>query len=1224
MTKNKILNYLFDDETCKNIIDFCSAINEASADVYIVMARKAACFVQFLERARYIDFDGKLVTNRLLDYDTEWLRGKKVVLIDDVIVSGTTIFTTIKKIEAAGVASIQVIVLGVNKEYYNVELFEYENMGERKNYITHPYLLLTDAGCIRMCSNIVAIFSLDIAPYDVDFPQHSQIMLSKYNFEQIILNNEWTSYDVSSDLQSENNIKNITLLPTKEIVRKFDAVMGFSVSSIGFFKIRILAKYNTKKNKPYTVNVIPYFLFNEITEKDVLSIYHKLLGDDTIDLSTIAKLRILQYIFAQKLFNIWVESVNSLLGKALTWEIDYTAFSRIIPHYYWENILSISNSKAPLFDGEIQFQKIEPVYLTDKDYCSVDSQSDSIALQPKLVDLFTNLYHNKELESRTIVKEYGSKAFDMPEYTELINRLNHGYSYQDMIRLISGYSDIYDIETTVSLFIDEAIDAGVIVPIIAEECNDTFGRFYFRAYRHGEDVPFGELQEKMCAVLLSNYAAIGGEKALSKLRIEKLLVLFIRIGLIQKIFRPSPQDSIYYNVNIDSYLYGNITTIQDTSSSRHRHFIKYRNEVTWLTDILNEKKIILKDKNGKITGVADPINLPLDRSTLGKISAIGRIFAKLYLNALDKKVPCLTDDDFVLFSTCTYPNDTLNALSAELAIFSDRWKKEENIIRNNLNCNPPKILDLKSNEIYFSINSGQDKFFDFMNQKGAQRINEIRAQLYEDSELNIMGTIWDQFWPENIEWTQKTITPYLLHIIKTEGYLLVSFNLLCRLLFLCVEPDEAQIETWKQQIAEYKNKLLSQWFGDKKAYTDKLFHLCDSVNSALIRKSTLNICMKICNAISSLNASVASVLGDAELMIDRHGKTNQIIRYTHLLYLRLPESEFENIRDPLYEKLASLNLQFQPFPIVEPNAYFPDAGIWIFLPRKCNIYQLRQIVSHIIKDHAKFKITECKVFYNLSDELRLKTIGECGAKRYFGHFTSYSQALADILRSTSKTISSINPTIYWILENAKRNDRTISELENILSSDFTVANRSIIKLNIHRKISTTVFISTPMSTLDRFRKEYNSMSPCKVFVSYSMEDDEHLKKIQLIVDRLQKEGFIVYFYENAPLGTDMIKFMRRIESCDIALIIGSPSYHQKAMEASESGVSLEDGIFADIYQSKNREKIVPVTFGTFKNVIPVPFNKLKGMQFSDYPTNAEMNSFMAAVINKYKTILSKI
>lgn len=1220
MIENSVMNYLFDDDTNNSIIDFCNRVNNSSADVYIIMARKAACFIRFLEKYQYVDFKGKVVTDRLLDFDTKWLQDKSVVVIDDVIVSGTTIYTTIKKLESAGTNSIQVIVLGVNKDYFNPTLFDYTNdLGVPKNYITTPYLLLSDAGCVRMCSNIVAVFSLDISPYDVDFPQHNQVTLSKHCFEQIILNNEWTSYDVSSDLQSENSIKNITFLPTTEIIKKFDSSIGFSIAKNGFFKIRVFAKFNENKKKPYTVNVVPYFLFNEITEEDILLLYGKIIGNDNSNNSTIAKIRILQYIFSKKLFDIWTESVNRLLKKKILWTIDYYSIQRIIPNIFFDRLLYIFNSKEPLLDEKIEILNIGPIIITDETDFKVHKKQKGLVLQQKLVELFTDLYYNKEIESRKIVKKYGRSAFDMPEYTEVINRLKHGYSYQDMLQLIIEYSDVYDIETTVSLFIDEAIDSGVIVPIIAEKINNTFGRYFFRAYRHGEDVPFGELQEKMCAVLLSNYAAAGGDKALSKIRVEKLLVLFIRIGLFQKMFRPSPQDSIYYNVNIDAYKFGSITTIQDKSSTRRTHFIKYRSEASWLTDLLTEKNILLKDQNNSIIGVADPIDLPLDHATTGKIAAIGKIFARLYLNSIDKNNPYLTDDDFVLLSSCTFPNDTLNALAAELAIFSDRWKQKKRLILNSFRLESAKILELKANDIYISINSGQDKFFKFMNQEGAKRINQIRDQLYTNTDYEFMGTAWDQFWPENLEWSPQTLSNSLYYLIINEGYMLVVLNLLCRLLFLCVETDQVQIGIWKQQIEEYKNKIKSHWFKDKMNPTPFL-QLCDRVDSALVKNNTYDCCMSIYQEISDLNTSIISILGDVELIIDRHGKPSQIIRYAHSLFLDIPQSQFESIRDYLYEKFSSLNIQYQFFPIAEPNEYFPEAGIWIFLQRKVSINQLERLISDIYKNNKKFNILGCKIFYNLSDELRLKTNSECGAKRFFGYFNTYSHDLISQLHSHIKEEA---PITYWILENAKANKKALSELGNILYNDFSIVNKSTIEISIYRKISTAVITTVPVSQLEKFRREYKSMKQCTLFISYAVETDEHLAKIKKIVDRLKSEGFIVFFYEDAPLGTDMIRFMRKIESCDIALIIGSPSYLQKAMEKPESGVSFEDGIFSDIYQSDNREKIVPVAFGTMKNAIPVPFNKLKGMQFSEFPTRTEMDSFVAALINKHKNNLSK-
>ena len=653
MKMNKLLDYVFDEETKKGIVDFCNEINASAADIYIAMARKAACFVQFLVKEQLLNIHGELITDRLLDFDTSWLVGKNVILIDDVIVSGTTLYTTIKKLESANVNSVQVMVLGVDKEYFNVDLFDYiTSEGEQRNYIKQPYLLLTDAGCIRMCSNIVAIFALDKIPYDVDFPQHHYISLSKMSFEQMLQNNEWDSYDVSSDLQSENNIKNITLLPTSDIMRKYDSLIGIPISKKGFCKIRLFIDYKENKKRQFTVNAIPYFLFNEIEERDVRSIYSQLFRDDMDGMSVIAKIRMLQYIFAKKLYDLWIESVELVVKRKLENEIEKNTYMRIFPPKYWNSMLDIINSKKPLLNRGIELHEVDLNHIKDNTYSNLDRKQNNVVLQSKLVGLFTDLYHKKEMESRSIVKKYGYKAFEMSEYKEIINRLNHGYSYKDMISYISAYSDIYDIEVTVSLFIDEAIDAGIAVPIIAEEYNVSCGKFYYRAYRHGEDVPFGELQEKMCAVLLTSFKKMGSNKALSKLRIEKILVLFLRIGLNQKLFRPCPQDSIYYNVNIDAYIHGNIATIQDTTSKRKRHYIKYRTEISWLTDILKEKDIIQIDENGKVVDVADPIVLPLDNSTIGKIAAIGTTFGILYKNNLDKLTPAVSDDDLVIFSSC--------------------------------------------------------------------------------------------------------------------------------------------------------------------------------------------------------------------------------------------------------------------------------------------------------------------------------------------------------------------------------------------------------------------------------------------------------------------------------------------------------------------------------------------------------------------------------------------
>ena len=136
MTGDNILNYVFDYFMCKSINEFTNAISLSTADVFMVMSRKAACFITFLKRHGKVSFDGKLVTDRVLDFDTKWLEGKRVILIDDVIVSGTTIYSVIEKLKVAKVCNIKVYVLGVNQKFFNKDIFEYIDSNQQaKNYL---------------------------------------------------------------------------------------------------------------------------------------------------------------------------------------------------------------------------------------------------------------------------------------------------------------------------------------------------------------------------------------------------------------------------------------------------------------------------------------------------------------------------------------------------------------------------------------------------------------------------------------------------------------------------------------------------------------------------------------------------------------------------------------------------------------------------------------------------------------------------------------------------------------------------------------------------------------------------------------------------------------------------------------------------------------------------------------------------------------------------------
>ena len=1226
MNQNEILSSVFDDEMCKSIMDFSHTISCTVADAFIVMSRKAACFINFLKRHGNISFNGDLVTDRILDINLEQFTGKDIVIIDDVVVSGTTIYTMIKKLKSVNAKRIRVFVLGVNKEFYNPQLFLYvDDNGNTQNYIQTPYIPVSDASCTRICSNIVSTFALDISPYDVDFPKHDFKYISKKNFEHIVSNPDWDSYDVSSDLQAQNNIKNITLLPTERIINLFDKTIGLPISKLGFYKIRLFAKYNEKKQS-YLVNAIPYFLFNEITAHDINLIYNEWFGiENQKSIPDVAKVRILQYIIAEKLFKIWNKSICNIFENELTWKIDKSAFYSIFPKDYYSTFINIINSTEKL-NCSINTLILSPNFeYLDNSFESkismTDEQQDNMAvLQTKLIEPFTNLYFTKEKESRDLVLKYGDKAFDIPEYQRIIERLKHGYSYHMLIKLLEDFPNIYDKITTVSLFVDEAIDAGIIVPIIAEESKDGIGTFFFRAYRHGEDVPFGELQEKLSAIMLVNYAKEGGNKILSKLRVEKMLVLLIRIGIKQGIFKPSPQDSIYYNVNIDSYLYGNIATTQDLTSRRSYHYLKHRTDARWLSEVLQDKGILCM-KDDCIESVEDNIDIAIDKQTAAKVAAIGRTFAKLYKNHEDKISPSISDDDLVLFSTCMSPQDILNALAAELSIFTDRWKNIKFRINGLLKSNPNLMYTtILKGDIYTSINSGQLKFFSFIEKKAQQRIDEISQQLYDSDELNIYGTHWDQFWSDNRNWDENSIDKQVFNAIISEGKYLLFFNLLCRMLFLSTIDtlNDKDVQKWIVQIKEYQAKLQHDIFSQFEE-AKELIAFSSQIVDWVVNDKEIDptIPVKITHMISYYSERIPSLLSDVELLVDRHGKPCKISRYTCAIFLAVPEIKFSSVRSAFDSYFGSNNIEYKLFPIAEPTHNLTEPGMWFFI-RGGSVSIINQIFLNCVYNKMdSLAIRYVKIYYNLSENLRLKVNDSCNAKQHFGTFGLYSSCFKKY-----KTKKSMIP-IYWIMENSHANSTLVDELEKNDSSCFVISEQTVENFETTSSSSSTVITTRLKTTIEKFRKEYQNMpKKCEIFVSYSEDSLEHISKIEKIVERLQKENFNVYFYKNAPLGTDMISFMRKIETSDITLIVGTPSYRERAYEREDSGVSFEDRILADVYMSKQREKIVPISFGSFENSFPTPFNKLKGMSMTE-PTEKELDTLVAGLINRYKINSSK-
>jgi hypothetical protein len=126
--------------------------------------------------------------------------------------------------------------------------------------------------------------------------------------------------------------------------------------------------------------------------------------------------------------------------------------------------------------------------------------------------------------------------------------------------------------------------------------------------------------------------------------------------------------------------------------------------------------------------------------------------------------------------------------------------------------------------------------------------------------------------------------------------------------------------------------------------------------------------------------------------------------------------------------------------------------------------------------------------------------------------------------------------------------------------------------------------------------EAKGMSNIQIFISYSEDSPYHIKKIERIAEHLEKEGYIVYFYAKAPLGTNNMEFMQKINQCDATIVIGTKQYKKKSTEIRAGGGFFEACVLSREFMNENYEKIIPIAFDEFNESFPEPFAINKGMR----------------------------
>ena len=191
---------------------FVNTLSSTNSDIYLVMARKATCLIEALVELGSLSLNGKVYSERILDLDQGFLhdlfKDKTVTVIDDTIVSGTTISDVVKSVLDYGAKHVGIEVITVNKKWYTPELLHARLEGNEKykGRVTYSNPVeLVDNDSIKFCFDIVKGLSIIPKLYDYDFPR---IKLQKWKgcvLSSLFINDMgWKYFDCSTQFQNEN------------------------------------------------------------------------------------------------------------------------------------------------------------------------------------------------------------------------------------------------------------------------------------------------------------------------------------------------------------------------------------------------------------------------------------------------------------------------------------------------------------------------------------------------------------------------------------------------------------------------------------------------------------------------------------------------------------------------------------------------------------------------------------------------------------------------------------------------------------------------------------------------------------------------------------------------------------------------------------------------------------------------------------------------------------
>lgn len=945
------------------IIMFCKEINASNADVFVVMAHKAVHLFHILIDQMYINESIKnkiIISNEALDFDASYLVGKKVAVIDDIIISGTALSTTVNKLISLGVLAcdITVIAIAYNKKYFTMN-FDY--MGES---VLKCNKELEDEVCISLSYNISKIFAYFGVISDIDFPLYKPIKLDESKISLLFNEFFWETSIISNLEHCKGKIDTIVLFPKDTVLKVLWDRLGVNLENNAHLKIRInISNYPSGKKEAY---FFPMCLFDEIYTCEILEIYNRFKPNiSNMDImGNIAQMRYLQYYISHQLLLVFqditsfgdcfqptIDSIKQLFGLIDTdkFLLSINRVNSFFTTYNTKHVEDIKNDsilkkycKRNISNQATFYQngRIQNNYYVNR-----------VMLEP-----FLWWYDTYEMPVRVSLKNNPKHyIFDSDDNVLSTNRLISGFSFNKLKYILKEQLSGYDYESTISLFIDRAIDEGIIVPTLHHNIEKDY---FCRAYRHGEDLPFA--LEDECRLLLfvkdlsnmipnikyldSNEKTTG----ISEVSFEKMVVLFYQMGLKSgELFNRFLGFDNTKLLKSFLSLHGKIGGFIDKKDIGKVHFYSEKDEngneyITWLTSWLETNNFIkritkTKDEGDYYAILSNNIEEYLQKTLRGcidkqisvEIDSIASMISKWYISSVKVGKQKEFKEDAIALTSCSEPCVYASAIATEIHYFSKFWtiQVKSALSKYSEQDSIYSLLTLKDYDrkhtlnIVQGLNSGQNKVKWYRSDRAEQVVQKV-ANLLDENGKKIWYSYWDYVQPTSIFTIKNDIGKYTEQAI---GYL--YFYSVC---YDCIISDEFWIKGKKPN--SYINYM--ELYKMQCERTDLLKPTLFSIFDRVIGMQTLSQRIKLMDdLIMNVIANSEDTVSNIEKLVDSKD-SNYSARYKSALILEIKAFDVSQVKKAFmtiwnsqtYSDKVQTNII--PFPARDTNSNSVRYGVF--------------------------------------------------------------------------------------------------------------------------------------------------------------------------------------------------------------------------------------------------------------------------------------------------------